>query len=253
MDLGLKDKIAIVTGAGSQRGFGRGIALTLAREGCNLVVTDIDAAGIETTAEEIRKLGRKAAAIRVDVTNKADVDNMVQLVIARFGQIDVLVNNAGGSTPPQLFAETNPEKWRKDIDLNLVGVMNCTRSVVPHMIARKRGDIVSISSLAGVVGAATGISYAAAKAGVIAFTQSLAQELQESGIKVNCLAPAFGFTAFYEHFPEDWAERGKKMQAEGRTITPEDIGNTVAFLASDISLKITGQCIQVSGTMPPRK
>jgi 3-oxoacyl-[acyl-carrier protein] reductase len=253
MDLGLKDKVAIVTGAGSQRGFGKGIAFTLAREGCILVVTDIDAAGMEATAEEIRKLGRKAAAIRVDVTNKADVDNMVQLVIARFGQIDVLVNNAGGSTPPQLFAETNPQKWRKDIDLNLIGVLNCTRAVVPHMIARKRGDIVSISSLAGVVGAATGISYAAAKAGVIAFTQSLAQELQESGVKVNCLAPAFGFTAFYEHFPEDWAERGKKMQAEGRTITPEDIGNTVAFLSSDVSLKITGQCIQVSGTMPPRK
>jgi NAD(P)-dependent dehydrogenase (short-subunit alcohol dehydrogenase family) len=253
MDLGLKDKIAIVTGAGSQKGFGRGIALTLAREGCNLVVTDIDAAGMEKTAEEIRKLGRKAITVKVDVTNKAEVDNMIQLVIARFGQIDILVNNAGGSTPPQLFAETNPEKWRKDIDLNLIGVLNCTRAVVPHMIARKRGDIVSISSLAGVVGAATGISYAAAKAGVIAFTQSLAQELQESGIKVNCLAPAFGFTAFYEHFPEDWSERGKKMQAEGRTITPEDIGNTVTFLASDVSLKITGQCIQVSGTMPPRK
>ncbi len=253
MELGLKDRVAIVTGAGSQKGFGRGIALTLAREGCNLVVTDIDAAGMEATAGEIRKLGRKAAAVKVDVTNKADVDNMVQLVAARFGQIDILVNNAGGSTPPMLFAETSPDKWRKDIDLNLIGVMNCTRAVVPQMIAQKRGDIVSISSLAGVVGAATGISYAAAKAGVITFTQSLAQELQESGIKVNCLAPAFGFTSFYEHFPPDWAERGKKMQAEGRTITPEDIGKAVAFLVSDASLKITGQCIQVSGTMPPRK
>jgi NAD(P)-dependent dehydrogenase (short-subunit alcohol dehydrogenase family) len=253
MDLGLKDRVAIVTGAGSQKGFGRGIALTLAREGCNIVVSDIDAAGMEQTAQEIRALNRKAITIKADITNKAEVDNMVQLVIARFGQIDILVNNAGGSTPPQLFAETNPEKWRKDIDLNLIGVLNCTRAVVPHMITRKRGDIVSIASLAGVAATPTGTTYGVAKAGVISFTQSLAQELQESGIKVNCLAPAFGFTAFYEHFPVEWAERGKKMQAEGRTITPEDIGNTVAFLASDISLKITGQCIQVSGAMPPRK
>jgi 3-oxoacyl-[acyl-carrier protein] reductase len=242
-----------VTGAGSQRGFGRGIAAVLAKEGCDLVISDVDVAGMALTAQEIRSLGRKVLAIKADVTNKNEVDEMVKKAIAEYGQIDILVNNAGGSTPPQLFAETNLEKWQKDINLNLMGVLNCTRAVVPYMIARKRGDIVSMSSLAGVVGVPTGTTYAAAKAGVIAVTQGLAQELAESGIKVNCIAPAFGFTAFYDRFPEEWAQRGKKMEAEGRAITPQDIGNLVAFLASDISLKITGQCIQISGTMPPRK
>ena len=252
MDLSLKGKIALVTGAGSQRGFGRGIAVVLAKEGCDLAISDLDVAGMALTAQEIRSLGRKALAIKADVTNKNEVDEMVKKVIAEYGQIDILVNNAGGSTPPQLFAETSPEKWQKDINLNLMGVLNCTRAVVPYMIARKRGDIVSLSSMAGVVGVPTGTGYAAAKAGVIAVTQGLSQELAGSGIKVNCIAPAFGFTAFYDHFPSDWAQRGTKMESEGRSITPQDIGNLVAFLASDISLKITGQCIQISGTMPPR-
>jgi 3-oxoacyl-[acyl-carrier protein] reductase len=253
MDLGLKGRVALVTGSGSQRGFGRGIAVTLAEEGCDLIISDVDTAGMGLTAQELRSLGRKVLAVKADVTDRSSVDEMVKNAIKEFGQIDILVNNAGGSTPPQLFAETSLEKWQKDINLNLMGVLNCSRAVVPYMIARKRGDIVSMSSLAGVAGVATGTTYAAAKAGVIAFTQGLAQEVAESGIKVNCLAPAFGFTAFYDKFPNEWAQRGKKMEAEGRTITPRDIGNLVAFLVSDVSLKITGQCIQISGTMPPRK
>ncbi len=253
MDLCLNGKVAIVTGAGSQRGFGRGIAVTLAEEGCDLIICDIDVEGLALTAQEIRSMGRKVIALKVDVTDRVNVDEMVNKAIKEFGQIDILVNNAGGGTPPQLFAETNSDKWHKDINLNLMGVLNCIRAVVPHMISRKRGDIVSISSMAGVVGVATGTTYAAAKAGVIAATQGLAQELAESGIKVNCIAPAFGFTAFYDKFPDEWTQRGKKMEAEGRTITPQDIGNLVAFLVSDISLKITGQCIQITGTMSPRK
>ena len=253
MDLGLKGRVALVTGAGSQRGFGRGIAVVLAEEGCDLIISDVDIAGMGLTAQELRSLGRKVLAVKADVTDRSSVDEMVKNAIKEFGQIDILVNNAGGSTPPQLFTETSPEKWQKDINLNLMGVLNCSRAVVPHMIARKRGDIVSLSSLAGVAGVPTGTTYAAAKAGVIAFTQGLAQEVAESGIKVNCLAPAFGFTAFYDKFPDEWAQRGKKMEAEGRAITPRDIGNLIAFLVSDVSLKITGQCIQISGTMPPRK
>jgi NAD(P)-dependent dehydrogenase (short-subunit alcohol dehydrogenase family) len=253
MDLGLKGRVALVTGAGSQRGFGRGIAVILAEEGCDLVISDVDTAGMRLTEQELRSLGSKVLAVKADVTDRNSVEEMVKSAINEFGQIDILVNNAGGSTPPQLFAETSPEKWQKDINLNLMGVLNCSRAVVPHMIARKRGDIVSLSSLAGVAGVPTGTTYAAAKAGVIAFTQGLAQEVAESGIKVNCLAPAFGFTAFYDTFPDEWAQRGKKMEAEGRAITPRDIGNLVAFLVSDVSLKITGQCIQISGTMPPRK
>jgi 3-oxoacyl-[acyl-carrier protein] reductase len=252
MELGLSGRVALVTGAGSQRGIGRGIALTLAREGCDIVVADIDAAGLEITAKDIRALGRKALTLKANVTDPAEVDEMMKKAVAEFGRIDILVNNAGGSTPPQLFAETYPEKWQKDIALNLNGVLNCTRAVVPYMIKQKRGDIVSMSSEGGVTGVPTGTIYGAVKAGVIAFTKGLAQELIDSGIRVNCVAPAFVFTNFYEKFPAEWQERGKNMSSAGKSIRPEEIGNLVAYLVSDVSLHITGQCIQVTGTNSPR-
>jgi len=248
MDLGLKDKVALVTGTSSQRGFGKGIALVLAKEGCDIIASDIDLEGTENTAAEIRALGRKATAFKVDVTTIAQVNDMVKAALAQFGQIDILVNNAGGSTPPQPFAETAEAKWDRDINLNLKGVLNCTRAVLPQMISRKSGKIISISSVAGLIGAPTGTIYGAAKAGVIAFTQGLAQEVIESGINVNCIAPGFGATAFYDNFDEEWNKRAREMEAAGITITPQDIGNAVAFLASDVSRRFVGQCLRVQGT-----
>lgn len=247
MDLGIKDKIALVTGTGSQRGFGKGIALVLAKEGCDIVSSDIDLEGAEKTVAEVRALGRKAMAFKVDVTSSAQVNGMVKAALAQFGRIDILVNDAGGSTPPQPFAETAEGKWDRDIDLNLKGVLYCTRAVLPQMIERKSGKIVTISSVAGLIGAPTGTIYGAAKAGVIAFTQGLAQEVIESGINVNCVAPGFGATAFYDDFDEEFTKRGQEMEAAGITITPEDIGNTVAFLASDVSRRYVGQCFRIQG------
>jgi 3-oxoacyl-[acyl-carrier protein] reductase len=248
MDLGLKDKVALVTGTGSQRGFGKGIALVLAKEGCDIVSSDIDLEGAEKTAAEVRTLGRKAIAFKADVSSMAQVNDMVKATLEKFGRIDILVNNAGGSTPPQLFAETAETKWDRDINLNLKGVLNCTRAVLPHMLPRKSGKIISISSVAGLIGAPTGTIYGAAKAGVIAFTQGLAQEVIESGINVNCVAPGFGATAFYDDFDEEFTKRGKEMEAAGITITPEDIGNAVAFLASGASRRYVGQCFRIQGT-----
>jgi NAD(P)-dependent dehydrogenase (short-subunit alcohol dehydrogenase family) len=248
MDLGLKDKVALVTGTGSQRGFGKGIALVLAKEGCDIIASDIDLEGTEKTAAEVRALGRKATALKVDVTSIAQVNDMVKAALAQFGQIDILVNNAGGATQPQPFAETAESKWERDINLNLKGVLNCTRAVLPQMISRKSGKIVSISSVAGIIGAATGTTYGAAKAGVIAFTQGLAQEVVESGINVNCIAPGLGATAFYDNMGPEMLKRAKEMEAAGITITPEDIGNAVAFLASDVSRRFVGQCLRIQGT-----
>ena len=252
MDLGLNGKVAIVTGAGSRIGFGKGIALTLAKEGCDVVVSDIDLEGAKQTAAEIEALGRKAIAIKVDITNKVDVGQMVEKALSEFGKIDILVNNAGGSTPPQLFAETDMSKWEKDIYLNLIGTMNCTRAVIPHMISRNRGDIVSIASDGGIEGVPTGTSYGAAKAGVINFTVSLAQEVANSGIKVNCIAPAFGATAFYTQFPPQFEKIRQDLTSAKRSVTPEDVGKTVAYLASDASIRIVGQCIRLSNKMSAR-
>jgi NAD(P)-dependent dehydrogenase (short-subunit alcohol dehydrogenase family) len=248
MDLGLKDKVALVTGAGSQRGFGKGIALVLAKEGCDIIASDIDIEGAEQTAAEVRALGLKAIAIKVDVTSVAQVDDMVKSALAQFGRIDILVNNAGGSTPPQPFAETVEAKWDRDINLNLKGVLYCTRAILPQMISRKSGKIVSISSVGGIIGVPSGTIYGAAKAGVIAFTQGLAQEVVESGISVNCIAPGLGATAFYDDFDVEMIKHTKDMEAAGITITPEDIGNAVAFLVSDVSRRFVGQCLRVQGT-----
>jgi NAD(P)-dependent dehydrogenase (short-subunit alcohol dehydrogenase family) len=248
VDLGFKEKVAVVTGAGSQVGFGKGIALVLAKEGCDIAVCDIDLEGAEKTAVEIRGLGRKAIAFKTDVTSISHANDMVQSVLGQFGKIDILVNNAGGSTPPQNFAETVETKWNKDIDLNLRGVLNCTRAVLPHMISRRSGKIVNIASVAGLAGQPSGTVYGAAKAGVIAFTQGLAQEVIESGINVNCIAPGLGATAFFDNMGPELNELVKDMKAANRCIAPEDIGNAVAFLVSDVSRQMVGQCLAVRGT-----
>ena len=251
MDLGLKGKVALVTGAGSQIGFGKGIVLTLAKEGCDIIVGDIDLKGAEQTAAEVKALGRKAIALKADVTSSAEVNDMVKAALAQFGRIDILVNNAGIGTPPKPFVESTEAEWDLGININLRAVMNCTKAVLPHMISRKSGKIVSMSSVAGLAGTPTGTIYGAAKAGVVNFTAGLALEVAESGINVNCIAPGLGATGFHpaSGFPPEYIENVKKMAAAGKTTTPEEIGNTVAFLVSDVSKRITGQCLRVSGTL----
>jgi 3-oxoacyl-[acyl-carrier protein] reductase len=146
MDLKLNGNVAVVTGAGSPYGYGRAIALTLAQEGCDLVVTyHKNAEGAEKTAADIRELGRKALAIQADVRLGPEVKQMVNTVINRFGKIDILVNNAGGpAVSPRPFVETDESDWNQDIDLNLKGTLQCTRAVLEHMLARRRGKIIHI-------------------------------------------------------------------------------------------------------------
>jgi NAD(P)-dependent dehydrogenase (short-subunit alcohol dehydrogenase family) len=247
MDLKLKDKVALVTGAGSQKGFGKGISLVLAKEGCDIVACDIDLAGAKKTAEDIKALGRKAIALEMDVTNNSQVNDKVKEALDKFGKIDILVNTAGGSTPPQPFAETTEAKWEKDINLNLRGTLNCTRAVLPHMISRRSGKIVNFSSIAGLGGQPTGAIYGAAKAGVIAFTQGLSKEVIESGINVNCIAPGLGATNFFHNMGPELIKLSKEMEEKGLSITPEDIGNAVAFLVSDVSRRFVGQCLAILG------
>ncbi len=249
MELGLNGKVALVTGAGSQTGFGKGIALALAREGCDIIVNDIALAGAEQTAAEVRKLGRRATAIRASVSDLAEVEGMVKQAMEHFGRIDILVNNAGVGTPPKPFVQSTPAEWDLGIDINLKGVMNCTKAVLPQMIARKSGKIVSMSSIAGLSGTPQGTIYGAAKAGVVNFTAGLAREVADVGINVNCIAPGLGATGFHSAsgFSPEYIKDRDRMAAAGKTTTPQDIGNAVAFLVSDVSAKITGQCLVVAG------
>jgi 3-oxoacyl-[acyl-carrier protein] reductase len=248
MDLGLKGKVALVTGAGSQKGFGRGICEVLADERCDIAACDVDIKGAEQTASEIAKKGVRTIAVKADIMNNTQVKAMVKKVLDELGKIDILVNNAGGSAPPTNFVDTTEEIWARDLNLNLVGMTYVTRAVLPQMIERKSGAIISISSIASTIGTAGGTAYAAAKAGINNFTHSLAQELARDGISVNCIAPSLGNTAFYDEFPKDFAENfiGRAIEA-GRYVTPEEIGNVVAFLASDSTNRIMGQCIHVTG------
>ena len=196
MELGLNGKVAIVTGAGSQKGFGKSIAVTLAKEGCNIIACDIDIEGAKKTAAEVENLGCKAIALKADITSSTEVNNTIEMALAEFGKIDILVNNAGAITPLKPLVEKNEVEWNQDIDLNLKGTMNYTKAVLPQMILQKSGKIINISSIGAKKGKRNTVAYGAAKAGVIGFTQCLAVEVGPLGINVNAIAPGLADTNF---------------------------------------------------------
>ena len=249
MDLGLKDKVAIITGAGSQIGFGKAISLALAKDGCHIVATDIDLEGAKQTAAEVKNLGRKAIALKLDVANHADAINVAKVVLTEFGRIDILVNNAGICTAIKPFMETTEADWDKDINVNIRGVMNCTQAVLPDMLQRKSGKIINISSVGGIDGGKNAAIYATTKGGVIIFTKSIAMEVAPSGINVNCIAPGFANTGFARRAPPGMVENFAKTIPLGRLTDVQDIANAVVFLASDAANDIVGQTIRVSGTV----
>jgi 2-hydroxycyclohexanecarboxyl-CoA dehydrogenase len=238
MDLHLKDKVALVTGSASRIGYGRGIALTLAQEGCHIITADIDLEGAQKTADEVEALGVKAMAVKVDVTDRTSVDEMVNTVIDKFDRIDILVNNAGASSPNQPFVDTEKPDWEIDINVNLLGQMNMAHAVLPHMISRKYGRIVNFSGGKGIPNLSI---YGAAKAGVEAFTHSLAAEVARFGVIVNGLSPGLGDTGLIKGDTERQKEGYKKISMLNRLCTHEDVGPAVAFIASDVCSYMTGQ------------
>ena len=247
MDLGLKDKVALVTGAGSQVGFGKGIALVLAKHGCGIIVNDINEEGAQKTAAEVEALGRKALAIKADVTKQSDVKDMVKQALDKFGRIDILVNNAGRATTPTPFVETPEKNWEIVFNLNVYGVFYCTKAVLPQMIERKSGKIINIASGAGISGMPRCVHYGASKAAIIAFTKGLSKEVIGHGINVNAVAPGVGNTDFLNPFPKGEIDRAVATVPTKRSTTPEDVGNMVAYLASDIARQIVGQTYLVDG------
>jgi NAD(P)-dependent dehydrogenase (short-subunit alcohol dehydrogenase family) len=250
MDYVLKGKVALVTGTASQVGMGKAICLTLAKEGCDIVSTDINLEGAKQTADAVKALGRKCIALQVDVTKGADVDAMVKAALKEFGKIDVLVNNAGGNmimgTP---FLAQNSEMWQKDMALNLYGTMNCSKAVIPGMVERKYGKIINFASIVAKLGLGGPGSYAASKAAVLAFTRGLATQFGPSNINVNAIAPGMLNTNFFAALPGN-VQTTMFTEVAGmaplkRNQEVSDIANAVAFLSSDVSRNITGQCIQV--------
>jgi 3-oxoacyl-[acyl-carrier protein] reductase len=243
MDLRLKDKIALVTGAGSQIGYGKTIAVTLADEGCDVIAADIDLEGAEKTAALVRESGRKALAVKVDVIEQEEVDAMVKQSIDAFGRIDILVNNAGSSSELRPFLEMTEEDWNFDIGVNLLGQMRVARAVLPHMISRKYGRIINTSGGQGIPSISV---YGAAKAGVVMFTQALAREVAQYGIIVNAVGPGLGKTGLVYRAPEEFLESERQRSVLKRLCTPEDVAPVVAFLASDRCSYMAGQLVQLS-------
>lgn len=243
MDLGLKDKVALVTGAGSQIGYGRGIAIILAEEGCDIITADIDLDGARKTAADIEALGRKALAVKVDVTKQAEVDDMVKKALEEFGKIDILVNNAGASSQLRPFLEMTEDDWDYDIGVNLLGQMRVARAVLPHMISRRYGRIINTSGGQGIPSISI---YGAAKAGVVMFTQALAREVASKGVIVNAVGPGLGRTGLVYRAPEEFLEGERQRSQLKRLCTPDDVAPVVAFLASDRCSYMVGQLIQLS-------
>jgi 3-oxoacyl-[acyl-carrier protein] reductase len=243
MDLKLKDKIALVTGAGGQKGYGRNIAMTLAAEGCHVVVADLDLDGARMTAAQVEGLGRKALVIKVDVRDRAEVDAMVKAAIDRFDRIDILVNNAGASSREKPFMAMTRADWDLDIDVNLIGQMNVAQSVLPHMISRKYGRVINTTGGRGIPSISV---YGAAKAGIVAWTHALAGEVAQFGVIVNGIAPGLGETGLTAGAPARFKEINAQRSMLGRLCRPEDVGPAVAFLASDVCSYMAGQFIDLS-------
>jgi 3-oxoacyl-[acyl-carrier protein] reductase len=242
----LSGKVAIVTG--SARGIGRAIALKLAEAGADIVVNDIAAASdsLESVANEIRALNRQALAVTADVSSKDDVNRMVDAAANTFGHIDIMVNNAG-VTRDQLIMRMTDEEWDTVLNIDLKSAFLCTRAVLRHMLRQRSGRIVSIASIVGITGNAGQANYAAAKAGIIAFTRSLAKEAGSRGITANAVAPGFIETKMTEKLGDKQRQTFLERVPLGVSGTPRDVAEAVAFLASEEAKYITGQVLCVDG------
>jgi len=243
MDLGLQDKVAVVTGTGSQIGFGKAIALRLAGEGCDVVGIDIDGEGAEKTAAEVRALGRKALAFKTDITKRTEVDEAVNKTIEEFGKIDILVNNAGMDTGWVPFIELNLDDLKRAMDVNLYGGMNMVQAIAPHMISRKYGKIINFS---GGQGAPNNTSYSTSKGAVDSWSEVLAKELVSQGVLVNTFLPPPAKTQLgADHLPPDFADRVGKMMPMGRLCRPEEVASMITYMVSDTNSYMVGQYIKL--------
>lgn len=245
----LNGKVALVTGA--SRGIGRACALKLAENGAAVALNYVgkenerEAREVE---EEISSNGGKAACFDADVSSFSDVNNMVEDVEQKLGTVDILVNNAG-ITSDSLLMRMKEEQWDKVISVNLKGVFNCSKACIRGMMKNKSGKIINIASVVGITGNTGQANYAASKAGVIGLSKSLAREVANRDIQVNCVAPGYIETGMTDTLDDKIKNKVLEIIPQGKLGLPEDVANVVLFLASANSDYITGQVISVDGGM----
>lgn len=242
----LDDTVCIVTGA--SRGLGRAMALALAEAGADVVVTARTEAALEATADAVRALGRRAVAVPCDVHDSPSVATVVDRALIEFGHIDVLVNNAGGYEL-RPFAEMDDELWLRIIDLNLNSTYRFCRAVAPHMIARRRGKVINMGSMYGLIGEQTMSPYCASKGAIIQLTRALALEWAPHGITANVLAPGYFYTEGTSPVFDD-SEMGPLFTGKvplGRVGRPEELGPLIVYLASGASDFMTGSVVVIDG------
>lgn len=235
MDVRLDNKIALVTGGAG--GFGSAYAQALARSGATVAVADLNEAGVQATAAQLRATGGRADGFVVDLRSQASVEQLVQAVVAAHGGLDILVNVAGTSNKVDL-KDLSEDDWDRVIDANLKGIYLACKATIPHLVQRGGGRIINMGSNRGIQGQPHGSHYAASKGGVIALSRSLAQEVSQHRITVNTLAPGATDTAMWERgvTPAEAAAR----RASGELGRPEDFADLVVFLASDQAAMLTG-------------
>jgi NAD(P)-dependent dehydrogenase (short-subunit alcohol dehydrogenase family) len=243
-------KVALVTGAGSRRGIGRATALALVREGAKVAITDVVADGVKQVVAELNEIGQAIGEV-ADVRNKEQMVQVVKRIVAEFGGVDILVNNAG-LTRPTLFLDITEEEYDLVVDVNLKGTFLTTQAVVPALLERGGGAIVSLSSVSGQRGGGVfGSShYSAAKAGIMGLTKALARELSPRGIRVNCVAPSMVDTDIAgDLLTEERKVELAKGTLIGRLGTVDDVVKCILFLASNESAYLTGVTLDINGGM----
>ena len=240
----LSGKVSIITGAG--QGIGRATALKFAKEGAKVAVCDINLDSVQQTVELVESAGGEAIGFRVDVTDKESITSMVDGVMAKWGRVDTLVNNAGIVQDAQ-FKKMSEDQFDRVIDVNLKGVYNCTKAVVDIMLAQNSGVILNASSIVGIYGNFGQTNYAATKFGVIGMVKTWARELGRKGIRANAICPGFVETPILASMPEKVVRMMEDRVPMGRLAKPEEIANTYAWLASDEASYINGAVIEVSG------
>ena len=243
---GTQKRVALVTGAG--QGIGKAIALGIARRGTDVAVTDVNPAGVEEVAGEIREMGMNAWALTGDVSNFDDAGGMVKRVKDEAGRLDILVNNAG-ITRDGLLMRMKEDDWDKVLAVNLKGAFNFCRAAVPVMMKQRWGRIVNMSSVVGAMGNAGQVNYASSKAGLLGLTKALAREVAARGVTVNAVAPGFIDTAMTEALSEKVRTALLAQIPAGRLGSVDDIVAAVLFLASEDAGYVTGQVLHVNGGM----
>ena len=242
----LKGQVAVVTG--SARGIGKAIALKLAAAGADIVVSDVLADEAEQTAGEIRELEVRAVSCTADVSRAEEAERLMKTAVDELGRLDILVNNAG-ITRDGLFIRMKDDDWDAVLSVNLRGTALCSRAAAKIMFKSRSGRIINVSSVIGLIGNAGQANYAASKAGVIGLTRSLSKELGPRGITVNAVAPGFIETAMTDKLADETKQAYVKNIPLGRFGTPDDVADTILYLATPAAAYVTGQVIAIDGGM----